>query len=147
MQRRLAMEQKIDEAKMLKDYILSAFSSLRIWTQVYEMINPITNFRLKAKKVLAALYMGLALLNFLFLMIFGYNATTNDGDLFYLVKILQFSMCFIATFGILCSLSIGFVFILRCYTITGYKSIWLFIIAFFIPQIFCAVCSTIYIGL
>ena len=139
------MEQKIDEAKMLEDYILSAFSSLRIWTQVYEMINPITNFRLKAKKVLAALYMGLALLNFLFLMIFGYNATTNDEGL--LLKILQFFLCFFITFGILCSLSIGFVFILRCYTITGYKSIWLFIIAFFIPQIFCAVFSTIYVGL
>ena len=138
------MEQKIDEAKMLEDYILSAFSSLRIWTQVYEMINPITNFRLKAKKVLAALYMGLALLNFLFLMIFGYNATTNDG---LLLTIGQFFLCFFITFGILCSLSIGFVFILRCYTITGYKSIWLFIIAFFIPQIFCAVFSTIYVGL
>ena len=94
-----------------------------------------------------ALYVGLVLLNFLFLMIFGYNATTNDGDLFYLVKILQFSMCFIATFSILCATSTGFVFILQCYTITGYKSIWLFIIAFFIPQIFCAVFSTIYIGL
>ena len=138
------MEQKIDEVKMLEDYILSAFSSLRIWTQVYEMINPITNFRLKAKKVLFVLYLGLVLLNFLFLMIFGYNATTNDG---LLLTILQFFLCFFITFGILCSLSIGFVFILRCYTITGYKSIWLFIIAFFIPQIFCAVFSTIYIGL
>lgn len=138
------MEQKIDEVKMLEDYILSAFSSLRIWTQVYEMINPITNFRLKTKKVLFVLYWGLVLLNFLFLMIFGYNATTNDG---LLLTILQFFLCFFITFGILCSLSIGFVFILRCYTITGYKSIWLFIIAFFIPQIFCAVCSAIYIGL
>ena len=56
------------------------------------MINPITNFRLKAKKVLAALYVGLVLLNFLFLMIFGYNATTNDEGL--LLKILQVLMCF-----------------------------------------------------
>ena len=92
-----------------------------------------------------ALYVGLVLLNFLFLMIFGYNATTNDEGL--LLKILQFSMCFIVTFGILCSLSIGFVFILRCYTITGYKSIWLFIIGSFIPQIYCVVYSTMYIGL
>ncbi len=136
------MEQKIDEAKMLEDYILSAFSSLRIWAQGYEMINPITNFRLKAKKVLFVLYLGLVLLNFLFLMIFGYNATTNDDGL--LLKILQFLLCFFITFGILCSLSIGFVFILRCYTITGYKSIWLFIIGSFIPQIYCAVCSLIY---
>ena len=89
-----------------------------------------------------ALYVGLALLNFLFLMIFGYNATTNDDGL--LLKILQFLLCFFITVGILCSLSIGFGFALRCYTITGYKSIWLFIIAFFIPQIFCAVCSLIY---
>ena len=88
-----------------------------------------------------ALYAGLVLLNFLFLMIFGYNATTNDG---LLLTILQFFLCFFITFGILCSLSIGFVFILRCYTITGYKSIWLFIIGSFIPQIFCAVCSIIY---
>ena len=141
------MEQKINEFDKLENYILDAFSSIRFWAQGYEMINPITNFRLKAKKVLFVLYLGLVLLNFLFLMIFGYNATTNDGDLFYLVKILQFSMCFIATFSILCATSTGFVFILQCYTITGYKSIWLFIIAFFIPQIFCAVCSTIYIGL
>lgn len=144
MQRRLAMEQKMDiETKMLNDYIRGAFSSLRIWAQVYEMINPITNFRLKAKKVLFVLYLGLALSNFLFLMVLGYSVMP-DG---LLLKILGFLLCYLLFIGILSATSVGFVFVLRCYTITGYKSIWLFIIAFFIPQIFCAVCSTIYIGL
>ena len=85
---------------------------------------------------------GVSVVKFLIFMIFGYNATTNDEGL--LLKILQVLMCFFVTFGILASTSTGFVFILRCYTITGYKSIWLFIIAFFIPQIYCAVCSLIY---
>ena len=88
------MEQKAldNDLKMLSSYISSALKSLEIWAQVYEITNPITEFRLKAKKVLAILYVGLVLLNFLFLMIFGYNATTNDDGL--LLKILQFLLCF-----------------------------------------------------
>lgn len=139
------MEQKY---KTLWYHISRAYDSLEIWAQVYEITNPITEFRLKAKKVLFVLYMGLALPNFLFLMIFicdGIAITFASALL--IVKIFVYFVEFSLLFTLFGFIVFYFRFILQCYTITGYKSIWLFIIAFFIPQIFCAVCSTIYVGL
>ncbi len=138
------MEQKIDEAKMLEDYIRGAFSSLRIWAQVYEITNPITNFRLKNEKRLGKVYEWLVFLNIVFLAICAYKGATIIYNDDILMIVIAFLFSFAAAFMILACVRVGFMFILRCYTITGYKSIWLFIIAFFIPQIFCAVCSLIY---
>ena len=139
------MKQKTDEIKMLFNYISRAYDSLEIWTQVYEITNPITEFRLKAKKMLAILYVVLALLNFLFLMIFACNgvAVLLAGEPLILKAFVYFAS-FWGIFGTLGFIAFHFRFVLQCYTITGYKSIWLFIIAFFIPQIYCVVCSIIY---
>lgn len=139
------MKQKKDEIKMLQNYISRALKSLEIWAQVYEITNPITNFRLKAKKVLAILYVGLALPNFLFLMIFAYNSVaTIFASEPLILKIFVYFSSFWILFGVFGFIAFNFKFVLQCYTITGYKSIWLFIIAFFIPQIYCATYSIIY---
>lgn len=139
------MEQKIGEQQMLFNYISRAYDSLRFWAQVYETTNPITNFRLKAKKMLAILYVGLALSNFLFLMIFAcIGVATNLRGESLIFKIFALFASFWGIFGSIGFITFNFKFVLQCYTITGYKSIWLFIIAFFIPQIYCAVCSITY---
>ncbi len=46
------MEQKAldNDLKILSSYISSALKSLEIWAQVYEITNPITNFRAKNEK-------------------------------------------------------------------------------------------------
>ena len=96
------------------------------------------------KKRLGKVYEWLVFLNIVFLAICAYKGATiiyND-DILMIVIVSLFS--FVAAFMILACVRVGFMFILRCYTITGYKSIWLFIIGSFIPQIFCAVCSLIY---
>ena len=138
------MKVKINEYKMLSNYISSVSQSLEIWTQVYEITNPITDFRVKNEKRLVKLYGWLAVLNIVFLMICAYNRFTFifNNDILLIVLVLFFTLGFV--YAITTYIAIGFGFALRCYTITGYKSIWLFIIAFFIPQIFCAVCSIIY---
>ena len=129
---------------MLSNYISSVLQSLEIWAQVYEITNPITEFRAKNEKRLVKLYGWLAVLNIVFLMICAYNRFTFifNNDILLIVLVLFFTLGFV--YLIITYIAIGFGFALRCYTITGYKSIWLFIIAFFIPQIFCAVCSLIY---
>lgn len=62
MQRRLVMKQKTDEIKMLFNYISRAYDSLEIWTQVYEITNPITEFRAKNEKRLGKVYEWLVFL-------------------------------------------------------------------------------------
>ena len=89
------------------------------------------------------MYEWLVFLNMVFLAICAYKGATiiyNDD----ILMIVIVSLFFVAAFMILACVRVGFMFILRCYTITGYKSIWLFIIGSFIPQIYCAVCSIIY---
>ena len=139
------MKQKTDEIKMLFNYFSRVYESLEIWAKVYKTTNPITEFRLKAKKMLAILYVGLALPNFLFLMIFACDdvAVLLAGEPL-ILKIFVYFAIFWVLFGIFGSFAFSFRFVLQCYTITGYKSIWLFIIGFFIPQIYCAVCSITY---
>lgn len=130
--------------KILSNYISSALKSLEIWAQVYGITNPITDFRAKNEKRLGKVYEWLVFLNMVFLAICAYKGATilyND-DILMIVIASLFS--FVAAFMILACVRVGFMFILRCYTITGYKSIWLFIIGSFIPQIFCVVCSLIY---
>lgn len=132
------------DLKILLSYISSGIRALEIWAQVYEITNPITEFRLKSEKRLRIIYEWLLFLNVVFLAIYAYKGATiiyNDNIL---MIVLSFLFSFAAAFMILRFCQAGFMFILRCYTITGYKSIWLFIIAFFIPQICCAVCSIIY---
>ena len=138
------MKVKIDEYKMLSNYISSVLQSLEIWAQVYEITNPITEFRAKNEKRLGKIYEWLVFLNMVFLAICAYNKSTITFNNHILLIALFSFFCFIFVFMILAYIQIGFVLVLRCYTITGYKSIWLFIIAFFIPQIYCAVCSIIY---
>ena len=130
--------------KILSNYISSALKSLEIWAQVYEITNPITNFRVKNEKRLVKLYGWLAVLNIVFLMICAYNRFTFifNNDILLIVLVLFFTLGFV--YAITTYIAIGFGFALRCYTITGYKSIWLFIIGSFIPQIYCVVCSIIY---
>ena len=140
------MKQKAldNDLKILSSYISSALKSLEIWAQVYGITNPITDFRAKNEKRLGKVYEWLVFLNMVFLAICAYKGATilyND-DILMIVIASLFS--FVAAFMILACVRVGFMFILRCYTITGYKSIWLFIIGSFIPQIFCAVCSLIY---
>lgn len=140
------MKQKAldNDLKILSSYISSVLKSLEIWAQVYETTNPITEFRLKNEKRLGKIYEWLVFLNIVFLAICAYKGATiiyND-DILMIVIASLFS--FVAAFMILAYIQMGFVLVLRCYTITGYKSIWLFIIAFFIPKIYCAVCSIIY---
>jgi|GEM_PF-5310609 len=138
------MKVKINEYKMLSNYISSVLQSLEIWAQVYEITNPITDFRVKNEKRLGKVYEWLVFLNMVFLAICAYNKSTLTFNNDILLIALFSFFCFIFVFMILAYIQIGFVLVLRCYTITGYKSIWLFIIAFFIPQIYCAVCSIIY---
>ena len=138
------MKVKINEYKMLSNYISSVLQSLEIWAQVYEITNPITEFRAKNEKRLGKIYEWLVFLNIVFLAICAYNKSTITFNNDILLIALFSFFCFIFVFMILAYIQIGFVLVLRCYTITGYKSIWLFIIAFFIPQIYCAVCSIIY---
>ena len=138
------MKVKIDEYKMLSNYISSVLQSLEIWAQVYEITNPITDFRAKNEKRLGKVYEWLVFLNMVFLAICAYNKSTITFNNDILLIALFSFFCFIFVFMILAYIQIGFVLVLRCYTITGYKSIWLFIIGSFIPQIFCAVCSLIY---
>ena len=138
------MKVKIDEYKMLSNYISSVLQSLEIWAQVYEITNPITEFRAKNEKRLGKIYEWLVFLNMVFLAICAYNKSTITFNNDILLIALFSFFCFIFVFMILAYIQIGFVLVLRCYTITGYKSIWLFIIGSFIPQIFCAVCSLIY---
>ena len=145
-QRILSMKQKVldNDLKMLSNYISSALKSLEIWAQVYEITNPITDFRAKNEKRLGKVYEWLVFLNMVFLAICAYNKSTITFNNDILLIALFSFFCFIFVFMILAYIQIGFVLVLRCYTITGYKSIWLFIIGSFIPQIFCAVCSLIY---
>ena len=138
------MKVKINEYKMLSNYISSVLQSLEIWAQVYEITNPITEFRAKNEKRLGKVYEWLVFLNMVFLAICAYNKSTLTFNNDILLIALFSFFCFIFVFMILAYIQIGFVLVLRYYTITGYKSIWLFIIAFFIPQIYCAVCSITY---
>lgn len=52
------MKQKAldNDLKILSSYISSALKSLEIWAQVYEITNPITNFRAKNEKRLGKVY-------------------------------------------------------------------------------------------
>ena len=134
------------ESKMLFNYFSRVYESLKIWAQVYEITNPIKESALKNEKRIMKLYEWLVLLNFVLLMIWAYKGAVDIFGSKILIIIICFGIACI-TLGLLAFIAVGFGFTLRCCTITGYKSIWLFIIAFFIPQIFCAVCSTIYIGL
>lgn len=135
------------ETKMLFNYFSRVYESLKIWAQVYEIINPIKDITLKIEQKIGKLYGWLVAFNiffFFFLTIMAYNIMkkTSEVGMFFTILfcvvffglISQFSQWFLGGLG----------FALRCYTITGYKSIWLFIIAFFIPQIYCVVCSIIY---
>ena len=140
------MKQKAldNDLKILSNYISSALKSLEIWAQVYEITNPITDFRAKNEKRLGKVYEWLVFLNIVFLAICAYKGATIIYNDDILMIVIAFLFSFAAAFMILACVRVGFMFILRCYTITGYKSIWLFIIGSFIPQIFCAVCSLIY---
>ena len=62
------MEQKAldNDLKILSSYISSALKSLEIWAQVYEITNPITNFRAKNEKRLGKVYEWLVFLNMVF---------------------------------------------------------------------------------
>lgn len=84
------MKVKIDEYKMLSNYISSALKSLEIWAQVYEITNPITDFRAKNEKRLVKLYGWLAVLNIVFLMICAYNrfAFIFNNDILLIVLVL-----------------------------------------------------------
>ena len=56
------MEQKINEYKIVSNYISSVLQSLEIWAQVYEITNPITDFRAKNEKRLGKVYEWLVFL-------------------------------------------------------------------------------------
>ena len=86
------MKVKINEYKMLSNYISSVSQSLEIWTQVYEITNPITDFRVKNEKRLVKLYGWLAVLNIVFLMICAYNRFTFifNNDILLIVLVLFF---------------------------------------------------------
>ncbi len=72
------MKQKVldNDLKMLSNYISSALKSLEIWAQVYEITNPITDFRAKNEKRLGKVYEWLVFLNMVFLAICAYNKST-----------------------------------------------------------------------
>lgn len=70
------MKVKINEYKMLSNYISSVLQSLEIWAQVYEITNPITEFRAKNEKRLGKIYEWLVFLNMVFLAICAYNKST-----------------------------------------------------------------------
>ena len=80
------MEQKAldNDLKILSNYISSALKSLEIWAQVYEITNPITDFRAKNEKRLGKVYEWLVFLNMVFLAICAYKGATiiyNDDIL------------------------------------------------------------------
>ena len=84
------------------------------------------------------MYNILATFNLLYLTIFAYTSSVGVFGIVLTIIIM------LATIGSLIGLFLFFIIefkiVARFYIIAGYKSMWLFITALFIPQICCAVC-------